>query len=313
MARPKSPRESRSTADAAPRGRARDRGHVSTADGPRKRGPDLVLDVLLVDDDPVVRKNYGAELRAAGWRVTVAADGDEALRAADGRSFDVVLLDLRMPDLAGPDLLRALRARPRTAAAEVFVLAQSGDADLVELAMRDGAQGVFEKSRATPSDVVIELAGRFLSRAGAPSRARVVRPPTPTVEVLDAPPLPVARRAATVAGPGSRAVAPCAPTVVDETRPSPARRTPAQFANPARDRYREAPTADAAVVEDAPSFNTMLSRYVGETANLASALGLSKDLACAVCCAPLALRLSPDGAVPFGVRGRFYCPHCDRL
>ena len=74
-------------------------------------GAALQLDVLLVDDDPIVRKNYGAELRAEGCTVTVAADGDEALHAAWDRKFDVVLLDLRMPDMDGITVLRALKQR----------------------------------------------------------------------------------------------------------------------------------------------------------------------------------------------------------
>jgi CheY-like chemotaxis protein len=142
------------------------------------------LELLLVDDDPVIRKSYGNQLRAEGWNITIAADGYEALQAGEEREFDVVLLDLRMPFRNGAEVLRAMRARPRFAQTVVFLLAQPGDADLVDRAMREGADGVFEKARVSPRDIVYEIQGFFnaggrQARSGGQVAAPPATPPAP--------------------------------------------------------------------------------------------------------------------------------------
>jgi CheY-like chemotaxis protein len=279
------------TVAASRRLRAKPRGGPSSMSDPTLR-----LDVLLVDDDPVVRKNYGAELRDAGFAVTVAADGDEALQIAWDRRFDVVLLDLRMPRRSGPEVLRALRTRPQSKETPVFLLAQSGDADLVDLAMKEGAQGVIEKGRATPRDVVHEIASRFAPKTdSAQSEA-------PTI--VDAAVGVRARMAMTRAADVAARKTPVrvAATVVDAPT---ARRTPTPAPSPAAAAQRE-PSGGAA-----GTFSTMISRFVGESSQLAAAMGLPPDFSCTGCRGSLALRLAPDPSVKAGVRGRFYCPHCD--
>ncbi|MGZ5967565.1 MAG: response regulator [Polyangiales bacterium] len=71
--------------------------------------------VLVVDDEQDLREVIGDLLDAEGYDVTTAASGDEALRLARARHFDVVTRDLRMPGLSGRDTIAALRRiDPRT-------------------------------------------------------------------------------------------------------------------------------------------------------------------------------------------------------
>lgn len=69
------------------------------------------LHVLVVDDDPEVGKLLVKYLSGQGLRVTLAADGRAAREAFGGTGFDVVLLDLGLPDEDGLALLRDLRQR----------------------------------------------------------------------------------------------------------------------------------------------------------------------------------------------------------
>lgn len=119
------------------------------------------LKVLLVDDDPLIRRGYGDRLAEAGWEVTVACDGFEAVQAARDDTYDIVLLDLRMPYRDGAEVLRTLRADPSFTSTRVFLLAQPGDADLVEQAAREGVEAVFEKARLGPRDIVAEIQARL--------------------------------------------------------------------------------------------------------------------------------------------------------
>jgi len=65
--------------------------------------------VLLVDDDPGIRRSVGAGLELEGFRVVPASGGRAGLAAAASQRPDVMLLDLAMPDLNGLEVLRELR------------------------------------------------------------------------------------------------------------------------------------------------------------------------------------------------------------
>jgi DNA-binding NtrC family response regulator len=64
--------------------------------------------LLVADDDQVARELLAEALGREGYRVRVAAGGEECLRLAEAEPFDMVLVDLRMPDLDGLDVLKRL-------------------------------------------------------------------------------------------------------------------------------------------------------------------------------------------------------------
>ncbi len=65
--------------------------------------------VLVVDDEPQIRRALSTNLGARGYDVLAAASGEEALRLAAERHPDVVILDLGLPGLDGVDVVRGLR------------------------------------------------------------------------------------------------------------------------------------------------------------------------------------------------------------
>jgi two-component system KDP operon response regulator KdpE len=66
--------------------------------------------VLVVDDEARIRRFLAISLRAQGYEVDEAANGRDALQRLAGQGFQLVILDLGLPDLDGRDVLRALRA-----------------------------------------------------------------------------------------------------------------------------------------------------------------------------------------------------------
>jgi two-component system cell cycle response regulator DivK len=78
--------------------------------------------VLIVDDDDRNRKLAIAVLEAAGFRTLEAVDGMAAIGLAAERVPDVILMDLRLPDLDGAEVTRRLRADPRTSDIPVVAL-----------------------------------------------------------------------------------------------------------------------------------------------------------------------------------------------
>jgi two-component system response regulator RegX3 len=66
--------------------------------------------VLLVDDEPAIRDAVGYAFRSEGFEIETRADGETGLQAALDGDFDLVILDLMLPGLAGTEVCRRLRA-----------------------------------------------------------------------------------------------------------------------------------------------------------------------------------------------------------
>ncbi len=72
------------------------------------------MKILVVDDDPAIRMLYKEELEDEGYEVVVASSGQEALKLFDEQEFDLVTLDILMPDMDGIQVLRKMKEkRPR--------------------------------------------------------------------------------------------------------------------------------------------------------------------------------------------------------
>ena len=99
--------------------------------------------VLLVDDDPAFRRVMGGELARRGYTVTTCASGREALEPAASADADVILLDLRLEDMDGLEVLNELRGR--SPACGIVVLTGHGTIDTAVKAMRLGAHDYLEK------------------------------------------------------------------------------------------------------------------------------------------------------------------------
>lgn len=101
------------------------------------------LKVLVVDDDVFIRTLLCRVLKAAGMRVAIFGSAAELLRVADLETADVLLLDLRMPDMSGMELHQWLKHR----GIDLPVVFISGTADLATAvtAMRNGAVDFIEK------------------------------------------------------------------------------------------------------------------------------------------------------------------------
>ena len=86
--------------------------------------------VLVVDDEPAQRALLSYNLEAAGFRVALAADGEEALLVVAEESPDVILLDWMLPRVSGIEVCRQLKAQ-RSEAAIIMVSARSDESDRV--------------------------------------------------------------------------------------------------------------------------------------------------------------------------------------
>lgn len=93
--------------------------------------------VLMVDDQEMNLRTVGGILRL-GFNVSLADDGDKALALMAGNSFDLVLLDVRMPTRDGFDICRAIRANPLWLDIPIIFLSADNDKDLIVRALEAG-------------------------------------------------------------------------------------------------------------------------------------------------------------------------------
>ena len=130
--------------------------------------------VLLIDDSKFLRRSNELAVSKAGYIVLVAADGEQGLDVARNKLPDVIVLDMMLPKLSGPQLLHALKQDPCTSQIPVIVLSslpQSNEAKL----KKDGAAFYLEKSGGggeTGASTLIQAIEAVLSSAEA-ARLRV--------------------------------------------------------------------------------------------------------------------------------------------
>jgi two-component system response regulator PilR (NtrC family) len=100
-------------------------------------------DILIVDDERSMREFLAIHLRRAGHRVEVASGGSEALATLKGREFDVVITDLRMPDVDGMVVLEA--AKKLHSDTQVIVVTAFATTETAIAAMKAGAYDYLTK------------------------------------------------------------------------------------------------------------------------------------------------------------------------
>ena len=118
----------------------------------------MPIQLVIVDDHPIVLHGLKRLFESAGGFdiVECCSSGDEALKAARSRKFDIMLLDLRMPGTTGIDVLRTLSVE-KPGGRTVLLTAAISDKEMVE-AVRLGAQGVVMKE--SSPDTLVECVRR---------------------------------------------------------------------------------------------------------------------------------------------------------
>jgi DNA-binding NtrC family response regulator len=99
--------------------------------------------ILVVDDEEDIRESLETLLSLEGYSVDMAQNGGEGLKKLEGRDYDLVLLDLMMPDRSGMDVLHDMRERDRET--PVFLITAYGSTQVAVDALKSGANDYFQK------------------------------------------------------------------------------------------------------------------------------------------------------------------------
>jgi DNA-binding response OmpR family regulator/cellulose synthase/poly-beta-1,6-N-acetylglucosamine synthase-like glycosyltransferase len=101
--------------------------------------------ILLVDDEVQIQKMVSVMLRRAGYDVTIATDGVEALARVTEATPDLIISDVMMPNMDGFELLRRLRTDPATKAIPIIMLTAKGTSDDIVSGLEWGADDYLPK------------------------------------------------------------------------------------------------------------------------------------------------------------------------
>ena len=125
--------------------------------------------ILIIEDEPGLRLAISDRLRAEGYEVATAADGDEGFRCASEQHFDLVVLDLMLPGRSGLDVCRDLRRRHVSSA--VLMLTARGEVVDRVLGLKLGADDYLVKPFAMV-ELLARIEARLRDRVGADTGPR---------------------------------------------------------------------------------------------------------------------------------------------
>jgi CheY-like chemotaxis protein len=105
--------------------------------------------ILLVEDSKPIRRENERALLKAGYEVVCAVDGESALRFALEEKPDLILLDMILPKMSGPEVLQHLKTEPATANIPVVVVSSLSEKNRQKL-IEAGAEEYLEKNTIMP-------------------------------------------------------------------------------------------------------------------------------------------------------------------
>jgi CheY-like chemotaxis protein len=115
--------------------------------------------ILFVEDDRAISEMYSRILIKNGYEVDFAYDGAEGLQKAQQKHYDLILLDIMMPEMTGLEVLEKLRGEDGSGSPDtkIIVLTNFAQDETSDKAQEDHADGFIVKADVVPSQLIILL------------------------------------------------------------------------------------------------------------------------------------------------------------
>jgi DNA-binding response OmpR family regulator len=112
--------------------------------------------VLCIEDETFIAELYDRALTKAGYSVTTIGDGAQALVEAETDKYDIILLDLMLPNVTGVDILKKLKdpSRPKQLKAKIIIITNLEQRDDARTAIEKQADAYLVKAEFTPHELV---------------------------------------------------------------------------------------------------------------------------------------------------------------
>lgn len=114
--------------------------------------------IMLVEDDPMIAEIYKRKFESSGFEVVNAVNGKEVLKFASEAKFDLILLDMLMPEMSGMEVLKELRQSGKyDPELKVIMLSNLNKTDYEKETRENGANGFIGKTQYSPTELVAEI------------------------------------------------------------------------------------------------------------------------------------------------------------
>lgn len=113
--------------------------------------------ILIVEDDKFLRDLLERKLIKEGYEISVAVDGEEALRKVKEEKPDLVLLDLILPGVGGFDVLVQIKKDAELSEIPVIILSNLGQKDDIEKGLKLGAMDYLIKAHFAPGEIIEKI------------------------------------------------------------------------------------------------------------------------------------------------------------
>ncbi|HET9412340.1 MAG TPA: response regulator [Candidatus Saccharimonadales bacterium] len=112
--------------------------------------------ILCIEDDLFIGDMYARSLRKAGFEVDLMTSGNQGLNAALSKKYDLILLDILLPEKHGTEILQTLRGQGKDLVPDsrILVLTNFSQDDESRLAMQNKADGYLIKADITPRKLI---------------------------------------------------------------------------------------------------------------------------------------------------------------
>src|SRR3989344_5799251 len=116
-----------------------------------------MANILLVDDEDFIRDLYKRQLELEGLPTDAVATGAEALSAIAKNAYNLILLDIMLPDINGIEILRKLKQDEKTKTVPVMLLTNLGQDSIIKEGLNLGAEDYLLKAAYNPYQVVEKI------------------------------------------------------------------------------------------------------------------------------------------------------------
>lgn len=125
--------------------------------------------ILLVEDEQSISYIYKLQLNHAGYDTETIYRGNDVLNILLAKQFDLVLLDIMLPEVNGIELLKAIKGNEKTKNIPVIMLTNLDQDEIMQQAFKYGAQGYWIKANYSPDQIVQEV-NKFLDKITAQNK-----------------------------------------------------------------------------------------------------------------------------------------------
>ena len=115
----------------------------------------MIKKILFIEDETHIAELYAMVLRKEGYEVAIAKDGKDGLRLGQSGKYDLVLLDLMLPNMSGQDILYTLKNPKKSPKfkGRVIILTNFGENDKTRRKLQYLSEGYLLKVNYTPRDL----------------------------------------------------------------------------------------------------------------------------------------------------------------